>query len=55
MEATTRDWRKLLNQELHYDYSSENTITGVWRVARTEEKINAYRVLAEGYIALGRP
>jgi hypothetical protein len=47
MTVTTGDWRKLRNQELHYDYSSEHIITEAWCVARIGKKINAWKVLTK--------
>jgi hypothetical protein len=60
----TKDWRKLLNEELRKVYSSPNIIRMIkWgmrlaqHVARMGEKWNAYRILVgkpEGKSPLGR-
>ena len=66
IEEITREWRKLLNPELHALYTSPNIIRNfksrrlrwLWHVERIEGSRNAYRVLVgrtEGKISLGRP
>jgi hypothetical protein len=65
-EVTTRDWRKLHNEELHNLYSSPNIIRMIkskrirWagHVPRMRTKRNAYRILVgkpDGMRPLGRP
>jgi hypothetical protein len=65
-DGVTGEWRKLHNKELHDLYSSPSIIRIIksrrmrlaGRVARMEEKRNAYRLLVvkpEGKKPLGRP